>query len=226
MEYVDNIGDFIDGKSKSQHVYQTLRTQIVNGELTPGTVLSIRELGTQLGVSRTPVKEAIARLTYEGWVEMLPNRCAMVSRLSTTDTLELLEVREALEHSSAYYAAQRRTEADIAELNSICEHHQSADSTDAAELAEWDSKFHLAVAKATYNQQLYSMINQVFEKLARISLPITAERAGDSIRQHLAIRDAILSGNAQDARRLMTDHLRDVQNSTKAYQYQHIHLFK
>ena len=213
-------------QSKAETVYQMLLDKIVSGAYPPGYALSIREVSLQLQVSRTPVKEAFSRLVYDGYVELLPNRCFIVARISTTEVLELLEVREALERSSAFYAAQRRTESDIVQMQQIMEHHRSVPHDEIEETCLWDKKFHLAIARATYNQQLYSTLERVFEKLTRISLPITRDRAADSVRQHEAIYSAIRQGNADLAQRMMSDHDRDVLASVKAYQYQNIHLFK
>ena len=193
--------------SKAENVYNALLEKIVDGDYPPGYSLSIR-------------------LVYDGYVEPLPNRSFIVARISTTEVLELLEVREALERSAAFYAAQRRTDADIAELQRISEYHRNIPVDEIAEVALWDKKFHLAIARATYNQQMFGILEKVFEKLTRITLPITRDRIADSVRQHEAILDAIRAHNADEARRLMSDHDRDVLASVKAYQYQNIHLFK
>lgn len=220
------LGILTESQSKAQTVYQMLLEKIINGDYPPGYALSIREVSVQLQVSRTPVKEAFSRLVYDGYVELLPNRCFIVARISTTEVLELLEVREALERSSAFYAAQRKTESDIVEMQHIMEYHRNIPPDEVEQTCLWDKKFHLAIAKATYNQQMYSILEKVFVKLTRISLPITRDRAADSIRQHEAIYSAIRMGNADLAQRMMSDHDRDVLASVKAYQYQNIHLFK
>nr|WP_325182106.1 GntR family transcriptional regulator [uncultured Oscillibacter sp.] len=212
--------------NKAEYVYQTLRKQILNGTYAPGTMLYIRELSTRLNVSRTPVKEAISRLSYEGYVELLPNRCAIVARISATEILELLELREALESASAFYAAQRRTDEDIAEMVRINDYHKTINLDSVEEMAHCDRLFHMSVAKATYNRVFFSTLDSAFERLTRISLPITRDRAQVSIVQHQLILEAIRAGNASDARRLMKDHDRDVLESVKMYQFQNIHLFK
>lgn len=221
-----NLEVMTETTSKSETVYNMLLSKIVDGSYSPGTLLSIREISQQVGVSRTPVKEAFSRLVYDGYIELLPNRSAIVARISTTEVLELLEVREALERSTAFYAAQRRTNTDLEELQRINEIHRSIPHDQVAQLALWDKKFHMAIAKATYNQVLHSTLDKVFEKLTRISLPISRDRAADSIRQHQMIFDAIRSRNPDEAQRMMSDHNRDVLASVKAYQYQNIHLFK
>lgn len=212
--------------NKSEYVYRTVRDNILNGTYAPGTALFIRELSLQLDVSRTPAKEAITRLAYEGYVEILPNRCAIVARISSTEVIELLELRECLERSAAYYAAQRRTEADILELQQICERHKAVSVDNVALMADWDKHFHMAIAKAAYNRQLYQTLDKIFVQLARISLPISRDRRNDSLLQHEAVLNAIRDGNAEAARRHMSEHNQDILTSVKVFQYQNIHLFK
>ena len=223
MEKLEIIPETI---SKSEYVYQTLQEQILSGAFPPGMPLFIREISVQLDVSRTPVKEAIGRLTYDGYVELLPNRCAIVARISASEIMELLEVREALEGSAAFYTAQRRTEEDIEEMRRISNYHRNIPYENKEEMVLWDRKLHMAIAKATNNQQMINMLDKVFEKLVRIALPISPDRLVDSVRQHEAILDAIRQRNAEEARRMMMDHDRDVIASVKSYQYQNIHLFK
>ena len=212
--------------SKAEYVYQTLREKIESGSYPPGTPLSIREISTQLDVSRTPAKEAISRLAFEGYADLLPNRSAVVARISTTEVLELLELREALERSTAFYAAQRRTDADLAEMERIYHIHLQIAPENVTVLAHWDKALHLAIAKATYNNQLYDAVCRTFEKLTRISLPISKDRAQASYEQHGHLLEAIRDRDAERAQTLMTEHNRDILASIKAYQYQNIHLFK
>lgn len=218
--------DVSTSSSKSEFVYRTVRNNILTGKYAPGTALYIRELSQQLDVSRTPVKEAISQLAFEGYLELLPNRCAIVSRISSAEVIEVLELRECLERTAAFYAAQRRTETDLLELQQISEHHRNVPLDDVATLADWDKRFHMVIARATYNRQLYQTLEKVFIKLARVSLPISRDRRNDSIRQHELILDAIREGNAEGARRHMAEHNQDILTSVKVYQYQNIHLFK
>lgn len=212
--------------SKSEFVYRTLRDAILNGTYAPGTALYIRELSTQLGVSRTPVKEAISRLAFEDYVELLPNRCAIVSRISATEIIELLELRESLERSVAFYAALRHTEADIMEMQQIEDYHKSIPAKEVSRVADWDQRFHMAVAKAAYNHQMYQTLEKIFSKLKRVSVAISQARLPDSLVQHANILNAIREGNAEAARRYMSEHDQDILTSVKLFQYQNIHLFR
>lgn len=212
--------------SKSDYVYRILKSKIIEGEYSPGTALYIREISAQLDVSRTPVKEGINRLAYEGYVELLPNRCALVSKISSTDVIEILELRESLERSAAYYAAQRRTEADVEELQRISMVHCQISPDEVELMAEWDRKFHMTIAKATYNKHLYRTIETVFMQLVRITLPISRERQKDSIAQHALVLNDIREQDAEAARRHMSEHNQDILNSIRMYQFQNNHLFK
>lgn len=223
---VDNSIILQPKQTKADYVYENLRDMIENSELPPDTILSIREISARMDVSRTPVKEAISRLVFEGYAEMLPNHCAVVSRINSSLVLEILELREALEHYTAYYAAMRRTAADIKNLEYICEQHAAVPEDDLTELSRWDAAFHLAVADATYNQSLSNALQQVFAKLTRISMPVTTGRAQASVRQHKEILNAIVAGDRDEAKRLMTNHNLDIQNSTREYQVKNVHLFK
>lgn len=218
--------DADSGESKAEFVYRTLRSDILDGAYPPGTVLYTRELSAQLGVSRTPVKEAISRLAFEGHVELLPNRCAVVSRISATEIIELLELRETLERATAYYAALRHTEADIMEMQQIEDHHRTVPAEDLTAVYECDQRFHMAVCKASYNRQLAQALETVFAKLKRVSVAIGQARLPDSLVQHTNILNAIREGNAEGARRYMAEHDQDILTSIKLFQYQNIHLFK
>lgn len=224
MEYFSE--DVNSGESKSAFVYRTLRNNILNGTYAPGTALYIREISTQLGVSRTPVKEAISRLAYEDYVDLLPNRCAIVSQISATEVIELLELRESLERSTAYYATLRHTEADIMELQQLNEYHQNLSAEQVTLVSEYDQRFHMAIAKAAYNRQLYQTLEKVFARLAWVAIAICQIRLPDSLMQHANILNAIRDGNAEAARRYMSEHDQDVLTSVKLFQYQNIHLFK
>jgi DNA-binding GntR family transcriptional regulator len=214
--------------SKAEYAYRKIREKIVDNTYPPDTVLSIRELSAQLDVSRTPVKEAISRLAYEGFVDLAPDRAAIVSKISYTDVVELLEVRECLEASAAFYAAKRRSAADIRELEQVNDFHRGIPFAQTQMLTEWDYRFHITVAKISQNRQLLSMLESIFVPFSRVTLPITKveSRLYSSLAQHDAVLNAIKDGDSEAAQRSMVEHVRDILTSVKVYQYQNIHLFK
>ena len=138
----------------------------------------------------------------------------------------MLELRESLERSAAYYAALRHTEADIMEMQQIHDYHRTIPAEQKEAVAECDQRFHMAIAKATYNRQMYQTIEKVFTKLVRVSVAISQARLPDSLVQHTNILNAIREGNAEAARRYMSEHDQDILTSVKLFQYQNIHLFR
>ena len=152
------------------------------------------------------MKEAISRLAFEDYVELLPNRCAIVSGISATEVIELLELRES---SNAPPPTMPRCGIPR-RISWRCS--RSTITTERYRLSrkrlwrECDQRFHMAIAKATYNRQMYQTIEKVFTKLVRVSVAISAARLPDSLVQHTNILNAIREGNAEAARRYMSEH--------------------
>ncbi len=214
--------------SKSEYAYQYIRDCILSNKYAPGTALYIRQLSELLKVSRTPVKEAISRLAYEGYVDLFPDRYAVVAKIDYSDVVELLELRECVESSSSYYAALRHTDSDLTIIKQLVAEQKSIPFSESGQIADCDMRFHLAVANASYNRQIIRTLQGIFEKFVRITLPIQKmeSRSRNSLIQHSAVADAIIDGNADEAKRLMGEHIVDILTSVKVYQYQNIHLFK
>lgn len=217
-----------EANSKSEYAFHFIRDRIISNTYEPGTVLYIREISELLHISRTPVKEAINRLAYEGYVELFQDRYAVVAKIDYSDVVELLELRECLECQTAYYASLRRTESDLKEINQILTEHKTISFKETKLIADCDMRFHMAIAYASYNRQMIRALQGIFEKFVRITLPIQKDenRILNSIRQHTAVVEAIANSDADEARRYMREHIIDILQSVKIYQYQNIHLFK
>ena len=215
------------GMRKADFAYQFIRDEILSGAFVPGMPLSIRELSAKINVSRTPVKEAISRLAYEGYVDLYPDRTAIVSKISYADVVEMLELRECLESTAAYYAAIRRTDEEVGELESILYYPRSLPSEDLKTISDWDWKFHKKVVSMAKNQRMESAVNGIAQTFSRITLPIsTAERFQRSSLQHESIWAAIRDGSAEVARIHMIEHIKDILLSVQDYQRKNIHLFR
>jgi DNA-binding GntR family transcriptional regulator len=223
-----SFADPSEAASKSEYAYLFIRDRIISNTYEPGTVLYIREISEKLNISRTPVKEAISRLAYEGFVELFQDRYAVVSKIDYSDVVELLELRECVEGETAYYASLRHTEADLKEIREILTEHKTISFKETMLIADCDMRFHMAIACASYNRQMIRALQGIFEKFIRITLPIqkAETRILNSIMQHTAVVEAIANNKADEARRLMREHITDILHSVKIYQYQNIHLFK
>lgn len=214
--------------SKAEQAYQVIRGGIMDGVYKPGTPLYIRELSILLNISRTPVKEAIDRLAFEGFLELLPERYAIVSKIDYTNIVEILELRECLERACARLAALRRTPSDIEIMRELERRCQEIPFEQARELSSCDRELHLSIAHATYNEKMIEAVEQVQLKMARVSLSISRDkhRKTCSSIQHQAVIAAIAAGDPEGAEQCMAEHIQGIQASVKVYQYNNHYLFK
>ena len=124
-------------------VYEELKMQILKGAILPGTRMMEVELAETMGVSRTPIREAIRKLEKEGLVTIKPRRGAYASSISTSDMLEILEVRQNMEGLAAYFAASRMKPDKLYELKYYSDKYNEAFAVgDMDKLIEFDTKFH------------------------------------------------------------------------------------
>ncbi len=149
-------------------VFNTLRQAILRGELKPGERLMEIQLANKLGVSRTPIREAIRKLELEGLVLMIPRRGAEVAEITEKSLRDVLEVRRALEELSVQLACDRITEEQIEELKVAAkEFEKTLKSGDVTAYAEADVKFHDIIYFATDNQRLISLLYNLREQMYR-----------------------------------------------------------
>ena len=191
--------------------YERIRSLVVQGEILPGARLGQVELAEQLGVSRTPVREALRRLTGEGLVEFLPNRGFRAAGLGLDEVLRRLEVRLLLEPGIARLAAERRTDEQVAAMRVAVEREANA----ATRLAAHDAsrQFHLVLAKATGNPELVSVLSSLW--IVEVGRRLLAARAASSdwqgadASEHRALADAVAERDGDRAAALMAEHIRD-----------------
>lgn len=149
-------------------VFNTLRQAILRGELKPGERLMEIQLANKLGVSRTPIREAIRKLELEGLVLMIPRKGAEVADITEKSLLDVLEVRRALEELSVQLACDRITKEEIQELHTAAEgFKKTLKSKDVTEIAEADVKFHDVIYLATKNPKLIQLLNNLREQMYR-----------------------------------------------------------
>ena len=149
-------------------VFNTLRQAILRGELKPGERLMEIQLANKLGVSRTPIREAIRKLELEGLVLMIPRRGAEVAEITEQNLRDVLEVREALEELSVKLACEHATQAQIEEMKQAAQvFKESLSGDDVTRIAEADVAFHDAINMATDNQKLIQILNNLREQMYR-----------------------------------------------------------
>lgn len=149
-------------------VFNTLRQAILRGELKPGERLMEIQLANKLGVSRTPIREAIRKLELEGLVLMIPRRGAEVAEITEKSLRDVLEVRDALEVLSVDLACDRISSDDIQKLKEAAKEFEVAlQGGDVTEYAEADVKFHDIIYLATENQRLIQLLYNLREQMYR-----------------------------------------------------------
>jgi len=149
-------------------VFNTLRERILKGELKPGERLMEIQLADQLGVSRTPIREAIRMLELEGLVKMVPRKGAQVAKISREDLQDVLEVRKALDTLAIKLACERITEEEIVRLKEAeAEFEKSLKTGDFTQMAEADVLFHDVIHGASKNKRLKNMISNLAERIYR-----------------------------------------------------------
>lgn len=149
-------------------VFNTLRRAILRGELLPGERLMEIQLAQRLGVSRTPVREAIRKLELEGLVTMIPRKGAEVAQITVSDLKDVLEVRIALEELAVKDACENITEEQLAALRSANEEFRRVlQEGDLMTCGQADIKFHEIIYRATNNKRLLQMLSNIREQMYR-----------------------------------------------------------
>lgn len=191
-------------------VFNTLRQAILRGELKPGTRLMEIQLANKLGVSRTPIREAIRKLENEGLVLMTPRKGAEVAEITEKNMLDVLEVRKTLEELAAELACDRITEQQIEELIAAqAEFEKALKTTDVTRIAEADVVFHDIIFAATDNQRLVNLLNNLREQMYRFRIEYLKEHDQYPvlIAEHKQLIDAISNGQKDVARETIGKHI-------------------
>lgn len=191
-------------------VFYTLRQSILTGELKPGERLMEIHLADKLGVSRTPVREAIRRLELEGLVTMFPRRGAEVAQITEKSMSDVLEVRRTLDALCAELACDRITEEGLASLKCACEvFEQCVDTGDAKKIAQADVSLHDIIVQATGNQRLIQLVNNLSEQMYRYRFEYIKDSHQHEtlIKEHRIIYQSILNKDKDTAAAAAKTHI-------------------
>ncbi len=191
-------------------VFNTLRKAILRGELKPGERLMEIQLANKLGVSRTPVREAIRKLELEGLVLMIPRRGAEVAEITEKNLRDVLEVRGALEELAVRLACDKITPSRIHELKIAAEEFKKIlKSKDITGIAEADVKFHDVIYKATDNKKLVQLLNDLREQMYRYRIEYLKESSvyPHLIEEHEEIIKKIENREKEDAVQVVWRHI-------------------
>lgn len=197
-------------------VFETIRNAIISGDLKPGERVMEVQMAESLGVSRTPVREAIRKLELEGLVIMLPRKGAYVSDLTVKDLTEVLEIRASLEGLAAGLASIRIDEVEIEELEArALKFHKSIEEDDVEALILRDLEFHDAIFRASRNERLIQLNNNLREQVQRFReiYHKTVNKSKETSKEHYAIVEAISNRDVDKAEKLARLHIENAEQS-------------
>lgn len=188
-------------------VYEAILDLITTRTLSPGQHLVETELAEQLGVSRQPVREAMQRLSNEGWVDLHPGYGAFVHTPTETEADQLLVVRSMLETESARLAAENATEEQIAHLKELVTTGRGATETgDTEAVVRLNAEFHRTITVASGNKVLAELAAQVDRRVRWYYTPVARIRGSASWDEHEELLWAIESRDVNAATALMNEH--------------------
>lgn len=183
-------------------VFNTLRQAILTGELKPGERLMEIHLANRMGVSRTPIREAIRKLELEGLVTMIPRRGAEVAQITEKSMLDVLEVRRSLDALCAELACDRIDAAGLEKLKLACTAFEKAVRTqDVKKIAQADVELHDIIVAATNNRRLIQLINNLSEQMYRYRFEYIKDTTQHEnlIREHRVIYESIVRKDKKTA---------------------------
>jgi DNA-binding GntR family transcriptional regulator len=199
-------------ETKSDYAYRQVRDRILSGELQPGAVIQQRELASRIGISTTPLREALRRLKSEGLVALDAHRDAHIAPLRAEEARDLLELRKSLDPLAAGLAAQRRTNADIQAIRAAHAGLEPLPTQPAIGQLVAHRNFHAAIYRASHNDLLIESLEGLWDKADRYRrLALQTERTqaarDQKTKEHQQMVDFIAAGDSDAAANVMHAHI-------------------
>ncbi|MGN0376606.1 MAG: GntR family transcriptional regulator [Suilimivivens sp.] len=197
-------------------VFNTLRKAILTGQLKPGERLMEVHLANKLGVSRTPIREAIRKLELEGLVIMIPRRGAEVAQITEKSLNDVLEVRRALDALSVELACERITDEEIEELKNACnEFEKAVKGKDVSVIAKADVALHDIIVRAAGNLRLQQLVNNLAEQMYRYRFVYIKDESQHEklVAEHKEIFESIANRDKERALRAAKLHIDNQEKS-------------
>jgi len=205
----------------NQKVYRVLKESIIKGFLEPGTKLLENKIANQMGVSRTPVREALRELAVEGFVDMTPNQGMVVTTVSLEDLKEVLQIRGVLEGLATYLAAKMITREDIIKLERIINKMNICIiKDDTIAFSDLNADFHDQILKICGNKRLIWICSNLSDRAHRFrirSLSIPG-RLKYALKEHQEILEALKKKDSEQADKLSQKHINSVLKNILAHE--------
>jgi DNA-binding GntR family transcriptional regulator len=197
-------------------VFQTLRQAILTGEFRPGERLMEIHLAKRLGVSRTPIREAIKKLELEGLVTMIPRRGAEVAQITEKSLKDVMEVRRALDALSVELACDRIGKEELDHLLKAClRFEQVVETGDIVQIAQADVAFHDTIVLAAGNKRLLGLVHNLSEQVYRYRFEYIKDTSQHRrlMEEHRIIYDSIVRKDKVTAAKAVKDHINNQENA-------------
>lgn len=215
--------------SVQENIYLRLRDEIIHLERLPGSAMSIYEVSDQMGVSRTPVREAFIRLMSESLIQVLPQRRTLVSRIDFRRVRQEHFLRMALETAALKaFLAQAEEEHFVRMQSAICRQWQAEEQGDAKALLAWDDSFHQVIFDVAGQNLSWEIIRDQngHDRRARMMVVRESGQARHSIQEHESLLEAFRSGKEDRAFRLLDDHLESLIDQEDELRKEHADFFE
>jgi DNA-binding GntR family transcriptional regulator len=199
--------------TKSAYAYEELRRRILSGEMGPGSTIAQQQVAEEMGVSTTPVREALRRLDAEGLVSISAHRDALVATLSHDEFASMNEVRQNLDPLGARLGAARRTDSEARLVESTLAVLETFETNSGSDYMIAHRNFHRAVYEASHNDLLISTLEGLWDKAERYrqarvnSTPLTTAHLHRIRTEHTEIAAAVVAGDPERAERAMKVHM-------------------
>ena len=204
--------------SLSEQVFEEIQDSILNGDFAPGDPLPEIKLSEELGVSRTPVREAIGKLELEGLVRAIPNRGTLVIGISGKDIDDIYTIRMYVEGLAAKWAAEHITDQQLEELRSVVELQEFyVEKRDFLQVWQLDSRFHCLLYDASGSpvlKQILSNLHHYIQRVRERSINRPG-RAIPSVQEHRSILEAIEQHDGELAEKLSCEHICNAHQSIR-----------
>ncbi|MFR4352986.1 MAG: GntR family transcriptional regulator [Roseburia sp.] len=200
-------------------VFHTLREAILKGELKPGERLMELQLAAKLGVSRTPIREAIRMLEQEGLAVTIPRKGAEVAKMTEKDMEDVLQIRDALDELAATIACEQISEEELSHLReTMYEFEKSTKTGDVKRIAEADVQFHDIIYKATGNPKLVILLNNLREQMYRYRVEYLKDEKNYPmlVKEHCEIVEGLSNKDKEKLTAAMHKHVENQAMAVKA----------
>jgi DNA-binding GntR family transcriptional regulator len=201
--------------SLAEKAYERLKEQIISVQMRPGSLIREEECADRLGMSRTPVREALKKLEHEGLVRRIPQRGVFVTELSIRDFLEICEVRDLLESHACRIAAEK---VDFLALDKFADEFTALEIPDPDDetvrrASVVDREFHQFILESAGNRRIVGIISHLNDVINRLRFALTPSRYHESLGEHRRILEALKARNGAEAEAAMHAHIDAVRKS-------------